>query len=192
VAGGLPEAAQTRLIDEVAIHLQPAAAARAQRASGSAKHGYEDMVRLVASLERVPAELKVEVGDWLLERLQKPAETPQSWWAVGRLGAREPFYGSAHNVVPAEVAARWLTTMLALDWHRVEPARFAATQIARMTGDRARDLAPELREKVARRLETAGAPKTWIMLVRDVVKLDEADERRVFGESLPPGLKLLQ
>lgn len=192
VAGGLPEAAQARLIDEVAVHLQPAAAARAQRAAGSVKHGYEDMVRLVASLERVPAELKVEVGDWLLERLQKPEETPQSWWAVGRLGAREPFYGSAHNVVPSEVAARWLTMMLALDWHRIEPARFAATQIARMTGDRTRDLAPELRENVARRLETSGAPRSWITLVREVVKLDEADERRVFGESLPPGLKLLQ
>lgn len=192
VAGGLPDAAQTRLIDEVAIHLQPAAVARAQRASASAKYGYEDMVRLVASLERVPAELKVEVGDWLLERLRKPEETAQSWWAVGRLGAREPFYGSAHNVVPSEVAARWLTTVLALDWHRIEPARFAATQIARMTGDRTRDLAPELRENVARRLETLGAPRSWITLVREVVRLDEADERRVFGESLPPGLKLLQ
>jgi hypothetical protein len=28
-------------------------------------------------------------------------------------------------------------------------------------------------------------------MVRETVELDEADEGRVFGESLPPGLKLI-
>ena len=73
----------------------------------------------------------------------------------------------------------------------MEPAAFAATQIARMSGDRARDLAPELREAVARRLSTLHAPATWITLVREAVQLDEADQKRSFGEALPPGLKWL-
>jgi uncharacterized protein YjeT (DUF2065 family) len=44
---------------------------------------------------------------------------------------------------------------------------------------------------VAERLGKAGAPKSWQTMVREVMQLEEADERRVFGESLPPGLRLL-
>jgi hypothetical protein len=149
------------------------------------------MVRLAGSLERIPVERKIEVAEWMLARLRKPSENSQGWWAVGRLAARRPFYGSAHSVVPAEVAERWLQAILALDWKKVEPAAFAAVQIARMTGDRSRDLSPEIRAHVVQRLETAHAPLSWIAMVRETVELDEADEGRVFGESLPAGLKLI-
>jgi hypothetical protein len=60
-----------------------------------------------------------------------------------------------------------------------------------MTGDRSRDLPDEVRAAVIKRLETAHAPATWVTMVRETVELDEADEGRVFGESLPPGLKLI-
>ena len=86
---------------------------------------------------------------------------------------------------------KWLDAILALDWKKVEPAAFAAVQIARMTGDRSRDLPDEVRASVVKRLETAHAPTHWITMVSEIVELDEADEGRVFGESLPPGLKLI-
>ncbi|WP_250535310.1 Hsp70 family protein [Caballeronia sp. AZ10_KS36] len=190
-AGGLDEAAQLRLLDDMAFVLQPPGTSRYRRAAGAARAGYEDMVRLAASLERVPVERKVEVGEWLLTRLKKPSENLQSWWAVGRIGARQPFYGSAHGVVPPEVAARWLHAILALDWKKVEPAAFAAVQIARMTGDRSRDIADDVRAAVIERLTTQGAAQSWIAMVSENVALDRADEGRVFGETLPAGLKLI-
>ncbi len=190
VAGGLDEPAQLRILEDIAFDLQPQGAARGNRPPGGKKQGYDDMMRLAASLERLPVERKVGVGEWLLERLGKPAENPQTWWAVGRIGARAPFYGSAHNVVPAEVAARWLEPILALDWKKVAPAAFAAVQIARLTGDRARDLPDDARARVAARLEASRTPPGWLCMVREVVALDEADERRVFGESLPAGLRM--
>ena len=189
VAGGLPQQAQMHLLDDIAWYLQPPG--KAKRPKGVRKQGYDDMVRLAASLEHVPVERKVEVGGWLLERLRKPKENAQTWWAVGRLGAREPFYGSAHNVVPAGTAARWLEQLLAVNWKKVEPAAFAATLIARMSGDRERDIDAALRERVAEKLQAAKASPAWGAMVREVVELDEADERRVFGDSLPPGLKLV-
>lgn len=139
----------------------------------------------------MPVERKIEVGEWLLTRLKKPSENLQSWWAVGRIGARQPFYGSAHGVVPPEVAARWLHAILALDWKKVEPAAFAAVQIARMTGDRSRDIADDVRSAVIERLTTQGAAQSWIAMVSETVALDRADEGRVFGETLPAGLKLI-
>ncbi|MGF6378283.1 molecular chaperone DnaK (HSP70) [Paraburkholderia atlantica] len=189
-AGGLGEDAQLRVLDAM-DYLQKAAQSRHKLPFDVAKTGFADMVRLSASLERIPAQRKIELGEAVLTRLKKPAENHQSWWAVGRIGARQPFYGSAHSVVPPDVAAQWLDAILALDWKKVDPAAFAAVQIARMTGDRSRDLPDELRASVVRRLEAASAPRAWITMVSEVVALDNADEGRVFGESLPVGLKLI-
>ncbi|WP_277185112.1 hsp70 family protein [Caballeronia sp. BR00000012568055] len=190
-AGGLDEAAQLRLLDDMAFVLQPPGTSRYRKAAGAARSGYEDMVRLAASLERLPVERKVEVGEWPLTRLKKPSENVQSWWAVGRIGARQPFYGSAHGVMPAETASAWLETILALDWKKIEPAAFAAVQIARMTGDRSRDLPDAIRIAVIEKLESIGAAQAWVAMVREVIALDRADEGRVFGEALPAGLKLI-
>ncbi|WP_434665991.1 hsp70 family protein [Paraburkholderia sp. A3BS-1L] len=190
-AGGLDEAAQEQVLEAMRWLEEAASSKKHKLPFDPAKLGHADMVRLYASLERIGAERKIEIGEQLLARLQKPAENHQSWWAVGRIGARLPFYGSAHGVVAPEVATRWLDAILALDWKKVEPAMFAAAQIARMTGDRSRDLEPAVREAVLKRLEGANAPATWIQMVREVVTLDSADTGRVFGEALPAGLKLM-
>ncbi len=191
VAGGLNAEAQQRILDDIAFDLQPPVGKRRKMAGAPKKQGYDDMVRLVASLEQLPVDRKIEVAGWLLDRLQKKSESPQTWWAVGRLGARVPFYGSPHNVVPREIAGQWLERVLALDWKTVIPAPFAATILSRMSGDRERDLDENIRQQVSRRLRTARAPLSWLRLVNEVMSLDEADEKRVFGESLPPGLRLL-
>jgi hypothetical protein len=154
--------------------------------------GHDDMVRLVGSLERLDPAKKAEVGGWLVERLNKHDEPKQTWWAVGRLGARVPFYGSAHQVLPRDTAMAWLALALRQDWAKVDTAMFAAAQLARASGDRERDLPEALRLEVATRLERAGAPAAWPTMVREPTVLAEAEERRVFGESLPPGLSLVE
>jgi molecular chaperone DnaK (HSP70) len=190
-AGGLNDEQQLQLLDAVAWLQAEAGKKRSALPFDPSKVGDADMLRLVASLERIPVERKIELGEALLVRLQRPSENHQGWWAIGRFGARRPFYGSAHSVVPPEIATRWLDTILALDWKKVEPAMFAAVQIARMTGDRSRDLAVDMREAVARRLEATHAAPAWGAMVREVVMLDTADTGRVFGESMPAGLKLV-
>ncbi|WP_174364112.1 Hsp70 family protein [uncultured Caballeronia sp.] len=191
-AGGLGEAEQVAVLDAV-DYVQSIAASRTKTKApfDASKTGYADMVRLAASLERVPVARKIDAAQKLFERLDKPSGNHQGWWAIGRIGARRPFYGSAHGVVPPDIAAQWLERIVALDWKKVEPAAFAAAQIARLTGDRSRDLPEDLRARVVHRLDNAGAPKGWGEMVSEVVELDNADEGRVFGESLPPGLKLV-
>ncbi|MEY5098490.1 MAG: hypothetical protein RJA36_1209 [Pseudomonadota bacterium] len=192
-AAGLDDAQQLELLQTVGAHLEQIVSSR--HAGQPLRGSYDDMLRLVAALERVPAAYRAELGQWLVGRLQKAGdrtlEKPASWWAVGRLGARVSLCGSAQNVVPPGTAADWLAALLALDWKAVEPAAFAAAQIARVSGDRARDLPAELREQVASRLAAARAPESWVRMVREAVELDEADQRRSYGEALPPGLRLL-
>ncbi|MCA8021083.1 Hsp70 family protein [Burkholderia metallica] len=190
VAGGLDDDAQTQVRDAIAF-LEPSDDKRRKLPFDPGKVGPADMTRLSASLERLPVERKVELAERLIAQLQKPAERALCAWALGRIGARRPFYGSAHSVVPAEVAKGWLDALFALDWKQVEPAAFAAAQIARMTGDRSRDLPDDTRDAVIKRLSAANASTAWIDMVREAIAFDEADTVRVFGETLPAGLKLL-
>jgi hypothetical protein len=192
VAGGLEAKTQERILDDLSFYLEPPGPRPRPRPPGPKKLGYDDMVRLAGSLERLPSARKAQLGGWLIERLATPGESPQAWWAIGRIGARVPFYGSAHEVVPRDAAAQWIERVLTLDWRAVEPAPFAATLLARASGDRERDLDGALREKVAARLEAAAAPATWSRMVREPTRLAAADERRIFGESLPSGLRLLE
>jgi hypothetical protein len=191
IGGGLDERAQTQLLGDVASHLQPSSGKRRRGSSGPTKQGYDDMVRLAGTLERLPAERKAEVGGWLLRRLRKPGESPHTWWAVGRIGARVPFYGSAHNVIDREIVVRWLDDLLNLNWRALMPAAFAATLLARVSGDRERDLDEPIRAQVVQRLRAAKAPTSWVQMVQEITELDEASEQLAFGESLPPGLRLL-
>ena len=190
-AGGLPSESQLRLLEDFAFNVQADEKERKRRPHTLVPGGLDDMLRLVASLERIPAAYKVEIGDWMVEQLQKEPDQRLMLWALGRVGARAPVYGSAHEVTPAEAASAWVEWLLSLDWRRIEPAAFAAANIARLTGDRSRDLPDALREQVASRLQAAHAAPAWSAMVREVVRLDEADERRMLGDSLPPGLRLV-
>ena len=155
-------------------------------------HGQSDAIEgITHSICTLEFEDHRPLYDWLLDRLSRASEKPLGWWALGRIGARQPLYGSAHQVVPAEDACRWLEGVLATDWKKVEPAAFAATQLARLTGDRSRDLPDGSRDEVLARLAAINASSSWIDQITTVIELDKADERRAFGESLPAGLRLL-
>lgn len=192
IAGGLDEAAQTQIVESMRYWLEPVPTGRTRpKPKGPKFEGLEEMVRLIASLERVPVALKLEVGAWLWLRLGTSQPGGSSYWTIGRLGARVPFYGSAHQVVPPDVAEEWLGKLLKLDWTKSRDASLAATMMARATGDRARDVSEAVREEVVRRLEVAKASSVWIRMVREVVALEAAEEQKIFGESLPAGLKLV-
>jgi len=203
VAGGLSTASQLRVLDDFAFNLQADESERGRRPLTLVDGSEEDMLRVGASLERIPSAYKAEIGEWLLGQIEDipsagkldaraNARYGRYLWALGRVGARQSFQSSAHEVAPPEVAESWLGKLLQLDWRKVEPAGFAAAHIARMTGDRSRDINEEMRGEVLRRLGASGAPPMWTAMVREVVELDQAVETRLLGDALPPGLKLLR
>ncbi|AKF11056.1 Chaperone protein DnaK [Sandaracinus amylolyticus] len=191
VAGGLDQPMQQKVLSSIEWYLHPPTPRPRPRPAGPKALGYDDMVRLAASLERIAPSDKARIGDWLIERLTQHGENVASWWAVGRIGARVPFSGSAHHVVARAKAEDWLAQVMKLDWRKVEPAAFAAAQLARRTGDRERDLDAQLAAQVAAKLRTTSAPESWVRMVSEVAELEAAEEQRIFGESLPPGLRLI-
>lgn len=189
VAAGLGEAQQMQLLEDVAGHMQRAVQRHQSKAN---PHGsYDDMLRLFAAVEAVPWPYRQEMGQWMLQRLQQPGESVQTWWAIGRLCARIPLAANAHQTLPPEAVTEFLNATLAQDWRKNDTALFAAVQMARMTGDRARDLPDAQRAQVLDKLRAAHAPARWIALVEQVQAMDAQDAKRSLGDSLPPGLVLV-
>ncbi len=191
IAGGLDEGAQRRVFDAVAPFLAPADPRRPRpKVAGVKEEAVDEMIRLGASLERVDAARKHAAGEAILQRFAHEGPAPHLLWAVGRLGARVPFHGSGHTCVAPEVAEAWLERLVASPAPRAALA-FPVAQLARMSGDRARDLSPEARDLAARVLSSAGAPPSMVRSIEEPVALEAADERRIFGEVLPAGLRLI-
>ena len=161
------------------------------RLKGVQPEGLDEMVRVAASLEHLEPAEKIELGNWISTRLQNPATAAGPWtWALGRLGARVPVYGSGHKTVPTEQAEAWLSSMLAAGLHCVDGSAFAAVQLCRLTGDRSRDVDAEIRAQTIAALKAADAPADWLRTLTEVVELAASDEVRVLGDTLPLGLRL--
>ena len=145
---------------------------------------------LLASLEHLPPALRVGLGEELLGRIEEEPGNKSFTWALGRLGARVPFYGPLNCVVPAEAAAAWAAALLALPDLTPHVAA-AVSQLAARTDDPLRDVEPGFRQEAVRRLEEAGAGEEVIEALRTHVPRSRTAAVLIFGESLPEGLRLL-
>ncbi|MSP17621.1 MAG: molecular chaperone DnaK [Myxococcales bacterium] len=195
IAGGLSRGQQEQLHDRIAplFVAGEKQKGRFHRAKPTPQEASE-MWRAVASCERLPAVCKVRLGDELVARLARGKAPEVGIWALGRLGARVPLCGPVDTVVAPDIAARWLEALLALEWTNPAQVAFPAAQLARMTGDRSRDLDDELRGQLAARLRAlpGGTGERSARLVEELVDLEAREERVAYGDSLPSGLRLVR
>lgn len=192
VAGGLNQEQQETVLADIAKYLHPSAMRTPTSTKEAQEKGYEAMVRLAASLEHLQVEDKTLLATWFLNKALNHQPYQQAhWWALGRLAARTPFYGSLHTTLPKEQIQQWLVKLLEQDWQKEPMCAFATVMMCRKTGDRSRDISEEWRNQVLEKLKLSRVADSWIHLVSEVVELDEAETQRTFGESLPSGLQLL-
>ncbi len=185
-AGGLTAEQQTTLLNEVDRW------ARGEDVEVDSKvvpKGKEEMLRLVASLERLGPVAKARWGEWLLARMERGAAESFAGWALARFGARVPFAGAVHNVVDPAIAEDWAHRLLHLSWKKHPQAAYAVAHLCRRTDDRLRDVNDDQRRRAAEKLTKAGHAEL-ARLVTDVVRLEARDEGRFVGDALPAGLVL--
>jgi hypothetical protein len=183
VAAGLDATRQRELYDYLKPWLLEQGTGK--KGVGPTPAGTDEMLRLAASLERLPAAEKVTLGDFIAKKLGRGGVSTA--WPLGRVGARVPL--TSGEVVDPAVAARWLDKVLELDLKTADGAAFAVVQLARLTGDRAKDIAHDARARAVERLKKAGAAQV-IAPLEAVVPLSAEDEAQAFGEALPAGLRL--
>jgi hypothetical protein len=146
--------------------------------------------RLLASLEHLPSPVRVALGKELLIKVREQPANQSFLWSLGRLGARIPLYGPLNCVVPAEVAAQWMKSLLRLPELTPDVAS-AVVQLGARTNDAHRDVDPDARWDAMVRLNEAGLTGALIESLREYVPPGRNDAVRIFGESLPEGLRLV-
>jgi hypothetical protein len=154
----------------------------------------DEMRELASSLERVPAEKRTALGDILIERTWTDTSAAL-FQDIARVGARIPSYASAHHVVPPARVEAWIDQLLRLrnEWGtsgKPSALSIAALRMARMTGDRARDLSPASRARLEKKLREVGVEDSIVKTIREVVPISEAEKSASFGDSLPVGLRI--
>jgi hypothetical protein len=195
LAGGLAESHHEEIWAYLKPHLEQRLATGGAKQSAKPKgvqpEGLDEMVRLAAALEHLAPAEKTELGEWIIRRLRHAATIGGPWtWALGRIGARAPIYGSVHKTVSPEKATEWVTVLLGSSSSNVEGALFAVAQLARLTGDRARDLEDEIRARVLAGFKTANTSPSWRRMITEAVVLEAADKARALGDTLPVGLQI--
>jgi hypothetical protein len=164
------------------------------KAAGGARPAPQEireMWQAIGACERLDAALKAELGEVVVADVERRRAAPQQLWALARLGGREPLYGPLNCVVTPSVAAGWVERVLALpDWVAAEATTFALVQLARVVDDRARDLDPALRDRLAERLRALPGGERAGRMLHEPVPLDRAEQGRLLDEALPAGLRV--
>jgi molecular chaperone DnaK (HSP70) len=193
IAGGLLEERhgdmwrflKPQLETRLAPHQAQPQTKKQSKPKGIQPEGLDEMVRLAAALEHLDPAEKIMLGDWIAPCVARPGP----WaWALGRIGARVPLYGSVHKTVDPDHASEWLNLLLDAHAQNLEGALFAVIQIARLTGDRARDVDDAIRNRAVDAVRRAQAPPSWQSLLLEIVNMEIADQARALGDTLPAGL----
>jgi hypothetical protein len=190
VAAGLTPGQQRQFAQELAPLLTPKKSAPRQIPPQERL----EMWMAVANMEQLNAKEKARWGRALLSELRPRKSKPQHFWALSRLGARELLYGPVDRVVAAPEVSRWIKTLVETQWRDRHPATLALGQMARRTGDRTRDLEPDLLDRVRRWMADDPRPKKGAaeqqQYLQEVVPMAGQEESQIFGEELPTGIVL--
>jgi len=146
--------------------------------------------RLLASLEHLPSPTRVTLGKELVLKVKDQPTNKSFLWSLGRMGARIPLYGPLNCVIPAEVAAQWMRSLLRLGELTPDVAS-AVVQLGARTNDPHRDVEADARWEAMVRLNEVGLTGALIESLREYVPPGRDDAVRIFGESLPEGLRLV-
>lgn len=193
VAAGLSANRQIELSKRLLPYVQAGGPTGKKAPRRVGNNEMSEIWRALASLELLSISLKTQLGQLLLVSAKKRPLPRHLFWSLTRLGARTPLHAPVNVSIPAATAEKWVETLMEveLEEERDRPERnFALAQIARLTGDRARDLEDASRTRVVAFLESAGANAHLVQMVREVTALDRAEQGQLLGDSLPPGLAI--
>lgn len=187
ISAGLKTGVQSQVWEQLSPHLMPGRKHIRTRLKGN-RSGTEDreIERLAATLDRIPREERVLLGELWMERFRGQRE---DFWRLGRLAARHPLAGPQYALAP-EIVEGWVQRMLDWKWYDTSMAAIALSQVCRVTGDRKRDLDPSIRQRVVRRLEKENVEPRLVGLITGEAELGSEDQALYLGDSLPLGLRL--
>lgn len=147
--------------------------------------------RALASMELLPIQNKIELGNAIISRIQQGHTGENEFWSLGRIGARIPFYATIDTAVSPAIAARWIDSIINVETSSQDSFVAALAQLGAKTNDHTRDINEATRKRVINKIQAIGKQLYLIDSLENYLPVEERDANRIFGESLPLGLKLL-
>lgn len=187
VASGMSRELQRLVAEELAASVLPGR--KPKKKGRSYELGREEMFELLSSLEYAPKDFRAELGAALVER-SYVALTPRLMTDLSRLGARTPFYAPVDEALAPAWVEGWLEALLRAPWEATAPYREGALAMARLTGDRGRDLREAVRRAVQKKLIASGIAESACAPLVEVRDVPESATLAFYGDALPIGLKL--
>lgn len=173
LAGGLNPSFQQKLFDRYMPLLR------------KDKDPSPELIRLLASLERLDRNSKEQLGRLFLNQLKDGLRThvETRLWALARLAARYPVYANAAYVLAPSVIEAWADELMSLTLPaKARPALFYAWA-GRLRGDKQFDIDPSYRQKFLARIDNAD----WRKTLEELVAPDFSTQSQMLADSLPSG-----
>ena len=195
VAGGLLGGQQMEIYKQLSPYLRTSPGKKGKASKNQKKkliiHKDHEIWMTLASLERLPVEIKEELGSQLLRTFKRNRPSQKELWALCRFGTRIPFHGTLDKVISARKAASWITTLLSLNLEVTDTLAHALVQLARYTGDRERDVSDTDKNNLIMWLDNIPKGEYFKELMNNPESsYGQKEQDWIFGETLPPGLSL--
>jgi hypothetical protein len=190
VSGGLNAALQQALFSRLKPALLPI---KGKQYSRPPANEFAEMWRAAASLERLDAKTKEQLGAAVLRDCLKTPVPVYAFWSLTRLGSRVQLYGPLNSVVHPEIVEQWIEPLMTFvpgNDSEKNGWLFCLSQLARLSGLRAVDVSDGTRQRVLTVLRGHDCPDGWKRVLEAVVAPEGEERSRMFGESLPIGLRL--
>lgn len=151
-------------------------------------HANEEKLRLLGSLERLPADLREQTAKKLMKQVLTGKADAASCWCAARLLNRKPVYAEADSALPAATVGPWLHELLALDWQKQGDLAFIAVFGARSTDTDAMEIDPDLLRELKGKL--TGKLSRLADSLDTHHQLADNEVQKLWGDVLPSGLSL--
>lgn len=180
VAGGFNRGQQQQLAQRLWPELFKRDGDLLTTKSESERYLLAERLRAIASFELLDVQLKMRLGDLLLE---EKTLSKDFIWSLGRLGARQMVYGSLTDVVPSSRCRVWTEKLLSQPVSSEAERALALSWLARRSDCRELNLPRETAQKVSSWLKAQPGE-----LSLDAKSLSSTQQAQLLGDSLPHGL----
>ncbi|MCF6765911.1 hsp70 family protein [Thiotrichales bacterium 19S3-7] len=156
----------------------------------------DEKIRLLSVLEKLNLSLRIELGNQLLKLINKKPLNLLYWWALGRIGNRQPVSINPQELIPCDMIETWLTELIPIaltirsDKKNSSLILHTFILIARKLDDDFYQLDPSYETKLIHLFKKYKATKHQVELIKIPSQLDASTSRYLYGNDLPLGLTL--
>ncbi len=186
ISGGLNKGQQSQVGSQFLNQVMSKRSGKIEIKHRSEEYPYSERIRVLAAFERLDLQIKIQLGEALIERIISDKGEHYDFWALGRIGARHLVYGSAGQVIPKNICTKWVEALLLKMDDKKADVAFALKQLCRKTDHRELNLSEDLVGRVREQL----SDENFGNEVDGKDELSSSELEMVLGDRLPPGLVL--